>query len=171
MWFLKIKIIPVFLLFFISACSGWEFVYQNNKIEKLNKRTSFDLNQDVPYAASYLREILNTQTKDPEFELLLDIAKNNTNLVTKTNPTANTIEVEYSINYLLKNLKKNCNILSKTIITKSYYNSKSSGYSFGTDLAKKEVENSVLKKNIDTFIGYIDSEQNILKCKTNENQS
>ena len=99
MWFLKINITSVFLLFFISACSGWEFVYKNNKIEKLDNKTLFTLNQDVPYAASYLHEILNTQTKDPEFSLSLDITKNNTNLVTKTNQAANTIEVEYSIVY------------------------------------------------------------------------
>ena len=39
-------------------------------------------------------------------------------------------------------------------MTKSFYDSKSAGYSFGTDLSKKETEIKIISRNIDQFIAY-----------------
>ena len=58
----------------------------------------------------------------------------------------------------LKNFKtffsdntNNCLLIDKKITTESFYDAKSSGYSFGTDLAEKELSTKNLHSNIDRF--------------------
>ena len=50
---------------------------------------------------------------------------------------------------------KNCIILEKSISTKNLYDAKSEGYSFGTDLAEKELSTKNLHSIIDQFLNHI----------------
>ena len=43
-------------------------------------------------------------------------------------------------------------LINKKITTESYYDAKSSGYSFGTDVSEKESSVNNLQSNVDEFL-------------------
>ena len=69
--------------------------------------------------------------------------------------TASRFDIKIIINYTLKNTNKSCQILSKEITTTSSYDSKSAGYSFGTDLSENKVLTQNIHSNIDEFLVYV----------------
>ena len=70
----------------------------------------------------------------------------------------------YQISYDFYNLSKNCKIFYKEVQTKNTYNSKSSGYSFGTDLSKEESENQNIEKNVNEFMALLNAVPSLNKC-------
>ena len=66
--------------------------------------------------------------------------------------------------YNLYNIEKKCTVLEEEIITKDSYDSKSAGYSFGTDLSKKETRTKIISKNIDQFISSINKYSDLNSC-------
>ena len=78
--------------------------------------------------------------------------------------TASKFSIEYNIIYTLYNVNKNCKLLEAIIITKDSYDAKSAGYSFGTDLSKKETRTKIISKNIDQFISSIDRYGDLDNC-------
>ena len=62
----------------------------------------------------------------------------------------------------------NCVIFEKNILTKNLYDAKSAGYSFGTDLAEKELSTKILHSNIDQFLNELSINYIDLKCKNED---
>ena len=91
--------------------------------------------------------------------------KNTVASVIEKDATASKFDIEYKINYYLKNRKENCTIMTESIRTISSYDSKSEGYSFGTDLSEKEVSTINIHSNIDNFINNLSILKNNLSCK------
>ena len=73
--------------------------------------------------------------------------------------------IKHDLKYTLNNISKNCMILEKNILTKILYDAKSAGYSFGTDLAEKELSTKNLHSNIDQFISELSINNDYLECK------
>ena len=69
---------------------------------------------------------------------------------------------------MFENTSKNCLILEKKIETITSYNTKSAGYSFGSDLSKEELITKNIKSNIDMFFNDI-SLSNVKYNCNNEN--
>jgi len=61
-----------------------------------------------------------------------------------------------------------CVITEAKISTVSTYNLKSSGYSFGTDLAKKETARDNVEKNINEFFKFLIQNHSNLDCKNED---
>ena len=55
-------------------------------------------------------------------------------------------------------------IVEKKISTENFYDAKSAGYSFGTDLAEKELSERNLHSNIDQFLDELSINYSDLKC-------
>ncbi len=66
---------------------------------------------------------------------------------------------------VINNINKKCIIFEKNILTNNLYDAKSAGYSFGTDLAEKELSTKNLRSNIDQFLSELSINYNNLKCK------
>ena len=64
---------------------------------------------------------------------------------------------------LTKHLKK-CKIKTKKIVTSALYNSRADGFNFGTDLGQKEISEQLIKENVDNFLQYLNTKENLLKC-------
>jgi hypothetical protein len=158
------KAFLILFLLILCSCANWEFVYSNHSLDKLKDKTTLNFINNNSYALSYLTKLVGEEKKNADFELTINLQENITNIITKNNQTANTIQIEYLIYYTLKNNNEKCEILNKQILTKSSYNSKSSGYSFGSDVAKNDAEETAIKQNINIFIEYIDAFYGELKC-------
>ena len=73
--------------------------------------------------------------------------------------------IKNDLKYTFHNISKNCIDFEKNILTKNLYDAKSGGYSFGTDLAEKELSTKNLHSNIDQFISELSINFDYLECK------
>jgi len=160
----------ILLLFFsliIFGCSAFEFVYDNNlnKLDKLNGKTIVSIGgDDSEMINSHLLDKIGVIENIQVYLLIVKSKKNLVATVVDKDATASKFSIEHEISYDLQNIKENCTIIYETIQTKSFYNSKSAGYSFGSDLSKKEVTENNLKSNIDKFFNSLAIKNLKLSC-------
>jgi len=96
------------------------------------------------------------------------LIKISNNVVIKDNQTVSQIEINHILNYSLQKKDGGCVITEAIISTVSTYNLKSSGYSFGTDLAKKETAHDNVEKNINKFFKFLIHNHSNLDCKNED---
>ena len=160
-----------YLVFFLSVigCSSFDFVYEKNQdnsiINSLNNKMSLSLNgEDTTDVKSLISNKINITNNEAEYSLSLNTAKTSKNIVTESDQTASKIEIKHVIDYVLTNIVSECVIVQRSISTVSTYDSKSSGYSFGSDLSKKEIERKSIEQNLDNFISYVTNNYSSLDC-------
>ena len=146
-------LLTVFLL--LNGCGGFEFVYDINKEEhSLVGFTDINISgDDSNQIYIFLKDLIGDNKKnDPKYKLLVTSLKTESAQVIEKDATASKFKTQHFINYRLYNLLQKCIVFNNDITTTSSYNAKSAGYSFGTDISKKDSSNESLKKNIDEFI-------------------
>ena len=169
---MNIKILLMVLVALIVGCQGFEFVYDKAPTIKLleNNAQVIISGDDISIIKSQLNNFVGTSTSSAKFILLVSSSKTSNNVVIKDNQTVSQIEISHILNYSLQ--KKDgdgvCIITEAKISTVSTYNLKSSGYSFGTDLAKKETTHDNVEKNINEFIKFLIHNHSNLDCKNED---
>ena len=134
------------------------------KFFKINFTITGDESSEV---YSYIVSVLGSKNNvKPNFKLSINSSRIDEAQVIEKDATASKFSIKYTIIYNLYNINKNCEILEKEIITIDSYDSKSAGYSFGTDLSKKETRTKIISKNIDQFISFIDRYDDLKKCNS-----
>ena len=162
----KKLIIFLFLFLSLSGCSKIQFVYDNAISSKLYKNVSYSVVGDRSDIVKYsLSNYVDQNNEDPDFNIYVSTEETLQNLVIANNQTATQIQVEHKIDYTLKRLFKNCEVLTMSISTTSIYIIKSSGYSFGTDLAKNTAIEESIDANIVSFLNQIERKDKELLCK------
>ena len=156
------------LFILIVSCSGLDFVYNTSFqiSNKLNENTLLSIsgdNKDI--INSYLLSKIGEAENNPAYAL--SIVSNGVveATVIETDATASKFMIKHDLKYTLNNIGENCIIFEKNILTKILYDAKSAGYSFGTDLAEKELSTKNLHSNIDQFLNELSINYNYLKCK------
>ena len=135
-------------------------------MDKINKNTLLSISGDNKDIINrYLLNKIGDAGNDPAYAL--SIASNGMieATVIETDATASKFMIKHDLKYTLNNIGKNCIIFEKNILTKTLYDAKSAGYSFGTDLAEKELSTKNLHSNIDRFLNELSINYNNLKCK------
>ena len=161
----------IFLLVFLFGCSNFEYVYENidYRLNDIRNNTLLSISgDDSEELFGYLFGKISNNESGYVYEL---VAKSNKSLeasVIKTDATASKFKVTYNILYTLTNISKNCLILEKELVTTSAYDSRSAGYSFGTDLSEKNVSKKNIHSSVDKFLELVVSSELGLECK-NEN--
>ena len=162
-------ILLIAVMFFVANCANFELVYKSHKqIEELKDNTAFAIAGDESNEVySYIINVLGSKNNaNPNFKLSINSSRIDEAQVIEKDATASKFSITYTIVYNLYNTNKNCEILEKEIITKDFYDSKSAGYSFGTDLSKKETITKLISKNIDQFVSLIDRYDDLKKCSS-----
>jgi len=159
-------ITPLFVL--IISCSGLEFAYNTSFeiINKINERTLLSVsgdNKDI--INSYLLGRIGEAGSNPIYALSIVSNSVIEATVIETDATASKFMIKHDLKYTFNNMSKNCITFEKNISTKNLFDAKSSGYSFGTDLAEKELSTKNLHYNIDQFLNELSINHNNLKCK------
>ena len=72
-------------------------------------------------------------------------------IVIENDQTASTVEIKYIIDYSLFDYNKDCIVAKENIISLSTYNSRAESYNFGSDLSKEQVNQEVIRDNINKF--------------------
>ena len=88
--------------------------------------------------------------------------------VIEVDATASKFIIKHDLKYTLNSVKKNCVIFERNILTNNLFDAKSAGYSFGTDLAEKELSTKNLHSNIDQFLSELSINYNNLNCKNED---
>ena len=168
--FLK-KIFFSTLLIYIVGCSDLRFVYDDShkKLNDLFEKTLVSISGDDSetiriYIQSKVGAVLNRAT----YQLIVSSKKEITAAVLDKDATASKIQIKNTTHYSLINIKKSCVILNKEIETIASYNTKSEGYSFGSDLSESELLEKNLYSNIDIFFNNVILSNINFNCK-NEN--
>ena len=154
-------------MLFVSNCANLEFVYKSIKqIGKLKNNTNLNISgDDSDEVYNYIIDVLGTtNSKNPNYKLSINSTRIDEAEVIEKDATASKFSIEYNIVYILYNINKKCKIIEEKIKTKNSYASKSAGYSFGTDLSKKETRLKIISKNIDQFISFVDRYEDLNKC-------
>ena len=152
----------------IISCSNLEFVYNSSfqTINKINENTLLSIggdNKDI--INSYLLSKIGEAGNNPAYALSIVSSGAIEATVIETDATASKFMIKHDLKYTLNDISKNCIAFEKNILTKNLYNAKSAGYSFGTDLAEKELSTKNLHSNIDQFLNELSINYNNLKCK------
>ena len=158
------------LLVLIISCSGFEFVYNIVGLDNIKEKTLFSIsgdNKDV--INSYLLSKIGKGESAPTYVLSIVSSESIEAAVIETDATASKFVVKHDLKYILNNISKNCIIVEKEISTENFYDAKSAGYSFGTDLAEKELSTKELSErnlhsNIDQFLDELSINYSDLKC-------
>jgi len=156
------------LFVLLISCSGLDFVYNpsfqiNNKMNKNTLLSISGDNKDI--INSYLLSKIGEVGNNPIYALSIVSNGLIEATVIEIDATASKFMIKHDLKYTLNNMRKNCIIFEKNISTKNLYDAKSSGYSFGTDLAEKELSTKNLHSNIDQFLNGLIINFDYLKCK------
>ena len=168
-----IKIINIFLVFlFLASCSSIEFVYDKKyNLNKYMKNTKIvSLSEKNEYLLSYLNKKLENNEEANEYTL--NISSQIVEKITSTNQdqSATSYYINSIVEYKLINNLENCTIYLETIETGFSYNTKSAGYSFGTDKSIEKNKKQNLEYNAEVFLKQISSLSKNEVC-INENQT
>ena len=161
-----IKKLSLAILFIIvTGCSKFEFVHDKSlETNQLINNTSFNVVGDnISILNTELKETLGT-SKNINFGLNIFSKEETVNIVKELNMTASLIQIKHSMVYELKLLEKNCIIITKKISNSRNLNSKAEGYNFGSDLAKKEIVESLVKENLRQYLNFIATNFLVLDC-------
>ena len=139
----------------LLGCSNLEFVYNfKDNIKYFHEQTLVNVSGDDSDSLSgYVHSRLKpNKSKSPVYELNIKSDKDVSASVIETDGTASKFSIKYNIRYKLKNSIKNCMLLDQKITTESFYDAKSSGYSFGTDISETESSINNLQSNADEYL-------------------
>ena len=154
------------LLVLIISCSDFKFVYNAASFDKIKVKTLFSISGDNKgIINSYLSSKIGNVESNPAYILSIVSSGSIEATVIEIDATASKFMIKHDLKYTVNSVKKNCVIFEKNILTNNLYDAKSAGYSFGTDLAEKELSTKNLHSNIDQFLNEFSINYSNLKCK------
>ena len=156
------------VVMFAYGCSGFSFVYNTKNIvsyNQLKNKTSVSVTgDDVEDIHAYVFQKIRDPKNEPLYKLLISSSKKIKAIVVEKDATASKFSISYDINYTLTSSNNNCVSVTKSISTKTTYNTKSAGYSFGSDLSKLDAAKKILRSNIDQFFVHLNFNSDSLSC-------
>ena len=167
------KIINILLFFvFLVSCSSIEFVYDKKyNVDKYIKNTKIvSLNEKNEYLISYLSKKIENKEESNEYTLKISSQLVETITSTNQDQSAASYYINNIVEYELINNSEKCVVYLDIIETGFSYNTKSAGYSFGTDKSIEKSKNQNLEYNAEVFLKQISSLSKNEVC-INENQT
>ena len=160
---IKNTLLVFIVLFFSLGCSDLQFVYNTaDDFKAFKDKTKISSRgEDIDVVSNYLIKKFNSVSGDPVYLVSVFSKKSVRALVVDKDKTASKYEIWYEVSYNVENLQRGCVIMRKTISTKTTYDSKSAGYSFGTDISAKEESINNLESNLNQFLSFLLSSNNI----------
>ena len=165
---LQIKNINKIFLFFVFclySCSNFDFVYKDN-----GTSSELSITEIVITGSSddIIRKTLSNKFLSSggfgDYKLSVSSKMETKSVVIENDQTASTVEIKYTLEYILFDYKKDCIVFKEIVSTLSTYNSRAESYNFGSDLSKEQVTEQVIRDNIDKFTYQINTKGNELEC-------
>ena len=165
---LQIKNINKFVLFFVFclySCSNFDFVYNKNYLS-----SELSVSEILVSGSSndIIKKILSNRFLSSEgvkdYKLSVSSKMDTKSVVIENDQTASTVEIKYTLEYILFDYKKDCVVIKESISSLSTYNSRAESYNFGSDLSKEQVNQEVIRDNINKFAYQTNTKGNNLGC-------
>ena len=165
---LQIKNINKLVLLFVFclySCSNFDFVYNKNYLS-----SELSVSEILVSGSSndIIKKILSNKflsSEDvKEYKLSVSSKMDTKSVVIENDQTASTVEIKYTLEYVLFDYKKDCVVIKESISSLSTYNSRAESYNFGSDLSKEQVNQEVIRDNINKFAYQINTQGNNLGC-------
>ncbi len=160
------NLLVVFLIISISACSGIEFVYKDNKnlTNPIYEKTEVNtVGLDLIFINSYIPMFFGVD-KEGLYELSININETKTNRSVETNQVTSNIKHDLIFYYTLLSKEKKCVIYEKEILSYFSLIPKSSGYNYGTDASLEKKYELAISENLNQFVTFVSS-ANLSNCK------
>ena len=155
----------LFVLFFLYSCSNFDFVYNNN--EANSNLSVAEILVSGP-GNDIIKKILSNRFLSTEgtedYKLSVNSKMDTKSVVIENDQTASTVEIKYTLEYILFDHNKDCVVIKENISSLSTYNSRAESYNFGSDLSKEQVNEEVIRDNINKFANQINTKRNNLGC-------
>ena len=165
---LQIKNINKFALFFLFclySCSNFDFVYNNNDTgSKLLVAEIYVSGSGNNIIKKILSNKFLSNEGEENYKLSVNSKMETKSVVIENDQTASTVEIKYILEYVVFDYKKDCVVIKENISSLSTYNSRAESYNFGSDLSKEQVNQEVIKDNINKFAYLINTKGNNLGC-------
>ena len=165
---LQIKNINKFALFFVLclySCSNFEFVYNNDaQNSELSVAEIFVSGSGNNIIKKILSNRFLSDEDTANYKLSVSSKMDTKSVVIENDQTASTVEIKYTLEYILFDYKKDCVVVKESISSLSTYNSRAESYNFGSDLSKEQVNQEVIRDNINKFANQINTKRNNLGC-------
>ena len=165
---LQIKNINKFALFFVLclySCSNFEFVYNNDaQNSELSVAEIFVSGSGNNIIKKILSNRFLSDEDTANYKLSVSSKMETNSVVIENDQTASTVEIKYTLEYILFDYKKDCVVVKEKISSLSTYNSRAESYNFGSDLSKEQVNQEVIRNNINKFAYQINTKGNNLGC-------
>ena len=165
---LQIKNINKFVLFFVFclySCSNFDFVYNNNDTgSKLLVAEIYVSGSGNNIIKKILSNKFLSNEGEENYKLSVNSKMETKSVVIENDQTASTVEIKYILEYVVFDYKKDCVVIKENISSLSTYNSRAESYNFGSDLSKEQVNQEVIKDNINKFAYLINTKGNNLGC-------
>ena len=159
-------ILILIVLVILSSCAKIEFVYKDSKNLKnpLYNKTEVTISgKDLAFMKSYTPMFFGFKG-DEKFKLFIQINEKQTKSSVETNQTASDIKYELRFFYKLINVKYECVVYEKQILSSFSILPKSSGYNYGSDASLEKKYELSVTNNLNQFVNFI-SEVNLDSCK------
>ena len=156
------KIILFIFLFFISYCSGVDFVYKDNQnlSNPLYGKTKINTQaKTLIFMNSYVPMFFG-KSNNEEFFLSINIEEKKTKRSVETNQALHQIlRYELRFFYFIKSNEKRLCYFEKEILSYFSIIPKSSGYNYGTDVSLEKKYELAITDNLNRFvINYLSDE-------------
>ena len=150
----KLLIFPIFL--FLSACSGVEFAYKKNEVQKqlLNNTNVVISGDSIPFVNSAVISKFGSPVNE-KFNLEIYISETKTNMTIKKNQVSSRVDYDIEFEYRLKNINKKCLVFINNQYSRFSFTPKSEGYNFGSDKSLEILYKRNTEDNIDKFLDSI----------------
>ncbi|MDC2992583.1 hypothetical protein OAZ07_00295 [Pelagibacteraceae bacterium] len=148
----KIFFISIFI--FLSACSGIEFIYTEDKnltnpiYQKTKVHTS---GLDMAFLKSYVPMFFGSP-KENIYDLSINVEENKIKRSVETNQATSKLRYEINFIYKLILLEKSCVVLEKELLSYFSIIPKSSGYDYGTDSSLEKKYELAITENLNRFL-------------------
>ena len=160
------KLFVVFLFYFVSSCSGVEFVYKNdrNLLNPLYQKTKvITSGTNLSFMNSYLPMFFG-ESNEHTHVLKININEKKTKRAVETNQAISNLRYELRFYYTLTSIKKDCITYEKEIVSYFSIIPKSSGYNYGTDTSLEKKYELAIDDNLNQFVSIL-SDINFNKCQ------
>ena len=162
------KTITLSMFLILLSCGNFELVLKDNRepSDIQNKVMVVITGDKEQRFVNELYSYFGNNSKKYEYILVTAFSEKKENKIIKKNQVAQKTDYSLSVDYQLYYENKNCEIITKNIVTTFSFLSKSSGYNFGADRSFEELYTGSVKKNIQQFVDIVPADK---VCLKNEN--
>tara|TARA_Y100001970_G_C13946242_1_gene705819 strand:+ start:72 stop:563 length:492 start_codon:yes stop_codon:yes gene_type:complete len=145
------------IFIFLSSCTNISFLYDESKniTNPLYNKTNISYSgKEISTITKYTGKYFGS-SGSPKYNLDIEILEEKKKISVQSNQAVSKEDYKLQFNYILRNIKDDCNLYEKVITSRFSYTPKSSGYNFGSDQSLEKMYELAVDNNLQQFINIL----------------